>query len=492
MKNNFYISILTGITLLVGFYSCEGFLDKNPQGQLTQTAFPISENDALLATNAVYSSVRNWFYNSGGYPILDIMSDDALKGSNVNDQSATVGAYDNFSITATQDGLDRWWATLYEGIKRANVVIEKVGTINMDVNLRNRYIAEARFLRGLFYFDLVRAWGGVPIVTSTNPPLKITRSTAEEVYKQAETDFLAALEFLPEKSAQSRTDYGRATKGAARAFLSKLYLFKKDFTNAEKYALEVINSNEYDLETLFIDANNVKGEHGIESIFEIGASTDEGAGAQFANTQGVRGTPNRGWGFNRPSLDLRNSFETNDPRLDGTIIDLGEILDGVEILGDGTTPDKTYDQSGKLIEIECYSQKIWTPGNNTTTQENYNRRLMRYADILLIAAEALNENNKSSTALIHLNKIRKRARQGNNAILPDISATGKDALRLIIIEERRHELAMEGQRFWDLVRTGLAANVLGPLGFISGKHELMPIPQNEIDISQGALTQNNY
>jgi hypothetical protein len=110
--------------------------------------------------------------------------------------------------------------------------------------------------------------------------------------------------------------------------------------------------------------------------------------------------------------------------------------------------------------------------------------------VLLIAAEAMNENNKPGDALLYLNEVRRRARQGNNSILPDITETGKNALRDIIIEERRHELAMEGHRFWDLVRTGKAASVLGPLGFEAGKHELFPIPQNEIDISQGSLEQN--
>ncbi len=123
----------------------------------------------MQATNAVYTAVRDWYYNSGGYPILDIMSDDAYKGSNTNDQLSTVGAYDNFTFTSTGDGLDRWWATLYQGIRWANVVIEKVPAIAMDTTLRNRYIGEARFLRGLFYFDLVRAWGGVPEVTSSDP-----------------------------------------------------------------------------------------------------------------------------------------------------------------------------------------------------------------------------------------------------------------------------------------------------------------------------------
>jgi hypothetical protein len=471
--------------------SCSDFLEVNPQGQITQEVFPTTGSDALLATNASYATLRDWHFHSGGFPILDIMSDDAMKGSNPNDGLNTIGPYNTFSITTTQDGLDRWWSALYQGIKRTNVVIEKVPEINMDETLKQRYIAEARFLRGLYYFDLVRAWGGVPIVTSTNPPLELARASKEDVYQLIEEDLLFASETLPAKGSYGANDLGRASNGAAKALLAKVYLFKNDFVNAEKFALEVIQSGEYNLEPNFADANGKNGEHGIESVFEIGAMENESAlGDQYANTQGVRGTPNRGWGFNRPSLDLRYSFEEGDPRLDATIIDLGEELDGILILGDGTTPDETYDEDGNLIEVECYNQKVWIPGTSTDTQFGHNRRLIRFADVLLMAAEALNENGKPGEALIHLNRVRARARQGVPDILPDISETGQAELRELILEERRHELALEGHRFWDLVRTGKAVQVLGPRGFVSGQHELLPIPQNEIDISQGTLSQN--
>ncbi len=486
---------ITSALLLTAFLflasGCEDFLQKDPQGELTQEAFPVSATDALLATNAVYVSIRNWSYHSGGYPIMDIMSDDAHKGSNPNDQLPTIGPYEAFTFTTTQDGLDRWWSSLYEGIKRANVVIEKVPSISMDAGLRDRCVAEASFLRGLFYFDLVRAFGGVPLVTTTTPATKIPRSTANEIYDLIISDLELAVQNLPEKSAYGPDDLGRATRGAAKSLLARVYLFRKDFVNAEKYALEVILSDEYELEAVYADANGKNGEHGVESVFEVGAMEVDGAGGnQYANTQGVRGSPNRGWGFNRPSLDLRTSFETGDPRLDATIIDLGETIDGILILGDGTTPDQTLDENSNVIEVECYNQKVWYPGNTTTTQWGHNRRLIRYADVLLMAAEALNENDNPDDALLYLNEVRRRARQGNIAILPDITETGKSALRDIILEERRHELALEGLRFWDLVRTGKAASVLSPLGFIADKHELFPIPQNEIDISQGSLEQN--
>jgi hypothetical protein len=295
------------------------------------------------------------------------------------------------------------------------------------------------------------------------------------------------------RSEYTASDIGRATKGAAQALLARVYLFMNDYINAEKYALDVINSNQYGLEPIYVDANGVKGNNGIESVLEVGAiqvENTDGGGSQYGNVQGVRGTPNRGWGFNRPSIDFRNSFETGDTRYKGTVIDLGDTLDGVIILGDGSTPDVTKDVQGNIIEIECYNRKVWVPGDNVTTQWGFHRRLIRYADVLLMAAEALNENGKPAQALTYLNMVRARARQGNNSVLPDITTTVMNELRDIISTERRHELGLEGWRFWDLIRTGKAGTVLGPLGFVVGKHELLPVPQSEIDISQGSLVQN--
>jgi hypothetical protein len=474
---------------------CKKFLQKDPQGILTTDQFPTSASDALLATNAAYESLRSWYYHSGGYPILDIMSDDARKGSNPSDQATTVGPYDYFGITPTQDGLDRWWTALYVGVRRANVVIEKVPLISMDPVLQSRYIGEAKFLRGLFYFDFVRAWGGVPLVTTTDPPLGLARATKEQVYTLIISDLQSAISILPISYA-STSDYGRATKGAAEALLAKVYLFRNDFVNAETYAMDVINLNKYSLEPVYTDANGINGNNGVESIFEIGAiqiDNEDAGGDQYGNTQGVRGTPNKGWGFNRPSISLRNSFETGDPRYKGTVIDLHDTIDGIVVLGDSQTPAVTTDSLGNIIEIQCYNRKVWIPGATVTSNWGLHRRLIRYADVLLFAAEALNENGKSSEALTYLNMVRARARQGNPNILPDITVTDQAQLRDIIFNERRHELGLEGFRFWDLVRTGRAPATLGPLGFVTGKNEVLPIPQSEIDLSQGTLVQNpNY
>lgn len=488
------LKIWTLFILAALVISCgEDFLDRPLQGELTQENFPTTAGDALLATNAVYNTLREWFYHSGGFPILDIMSDDAHKGSNPSDAATTVGPYESFTHTTNQDGLARWWNTLYEGIKRANVVIELVPGIEMDAGLRNRYVAEARFLRGLYYFDLVRAWGAVPIVTSTTPPQRISRSPENEVYELIIGDLEFAINNLPEKTAYGPAELGRGTSGAANALLARVYLFRGDFANAETHALEVINSGLYALDPDFIRTHSVEGEHNEESVFEISAVPLENltnGGNQWGNVQGVRGTPNRGWGFNRPSLDLINSFEEGDTRLEGTVIFLGDVIDGVQIIGDSQTPDQTRDENGNLIEIETYNRKVWMPGNRTQEQWGHNRRLIRYADVLLMAAEAAAERGDVATARQYLNQVRERARGDNPEAVPDITESNSQRLVDLIIEERRLELALEGHRFWDLVRTGRAETVLGPRGFVSGQHELFPIPQTEIDLSEGSLDQN--
>lgn len=464
----------------------DDFLNQKPQGLQTQEVFLKNGQDALLATNAIYNIFLDWNYHSGGFPLLDIMSDDAYKGSSPGDGGA-IGLFNTFQFTASSGDISRWYSALYKGVRRANIVIENVPSVAMEEALKMRLLGEARFLRALFYFDLVRAFGDLPKITEAAPPRNLVRSPKDQIYAEIIIpDLLAAIENLPEKSQYLSTDAGRATKGAAKSLLAKAYLFRNDFVNAEKYAMEIITTGQYDLELNYSDAFSLGGQFGIESVFELGAEPNSG-GSQFANTQGVRGVPNRGWGFNRPSVELINFFEADDIRKDATVIFLGEIIDGVLIEGDNGTPDITYaDPPANTIikEIETYNQKVWVPGTGTLEAFGYNKRLIRYSDVLLIAAEALNENGKTSEALVHLNKVRDRA-----GLLP-ITDTDKVIVRQKIADERRAELAMEGHRFWDLVRTGKAASVLGPLGFVVGKHELFPIPQSEIDISEGTMEQN--
>jgi hypothetical protein len=487
--------IILSLICLIATACNDEFLERAPLGSLTAGNYPSTEIEAISATNGVYNTLRLWHINTGGFPLLDIMSDESRKGSNPGDGSQ-INLFDQFAFTASEGNIENWYRALYQGIRRAHLVMEKVPQIDMDEDLKNRLVAETRFLRAYFYSILARGFGDVPMVTSSETSSGLGKSPRQEIFDQIIfPDLEFAIDNLPEKSDYDADDLGRATKGSARALLARLYLFLGDFINTEKYALEVINSQQYDLETDFEDAFNVAGEHGVESVFEVGALPESNlnlGGNQYANTQGVRGTPNYGWGFNRPEHDWMLFMGGQDPRLDASIIFLNEVVDGVVISGDATTPDTTYTDATKteILEIESYNQKAYASGDGAQAIWGHNRRIIRYSDVLLMAAEALNENGKTSMALDYLNEVRARARGGNNAILPDITTTNQAQLRQEIYDERSRELFLEGLRFWDLVRTNRAATVLGPKGFVQGKHEIFPIPQSEIDISDGAIVQD--
>jgi tetratricopeptide (TPR) repeat protein len=490
MKRIVHIIVIGVLLLAIG--CSESFLENPPLTTITDVTYPENANDAYLVTNAAYNNLRNWWI-LGGYPLAGIMSDDQTKGSE-DGSNPDLQQFETFTFNASHAYILAWYQTLFQSIRHANIVIEKVPPIPMDEALKDRYIAEAKFIRSHVYFIMVRLWGDVPKITTINPERTVLRSPAEEIYNEIIIPGLVeAAEVLPEKSEYPSEDMGRVTRGAAKALLARIYLHLGDFENTEKYAEEVIQSGQYSLDPDWARVFSLEGQWGTGSIFELGALPDgrEQGGNQYGNTQGVRGTPNWGWGFGRPSWDYINHFEPSDPRMDASVIFLGEILHGNYIEGSSLTSDTTYDEQGNVVEIECYNQKVYVE-NATDPRDNWghNRRIIRYADILLMAAEAHNENGDPETALAYLNMVRERARGGNGSILPDRTETGKDALRLLIWEERRHELAFEQIRYFDLMRQGRMSEVLGPLGFIEGKNESLPIPQQEIDLSEGKMTQN--
>jgi len=488
----FYKTII--VLVVFTLVSCgDDFLIQPPRSSLTVGTFPISADDAELATNACYNMLRTWQINTGGFPILDMMADDAVKGSNPGDGIA-ISVYDKFEHNAIEGTVERWYKTVYEAIRRTNLVINEVPKIDMDPSLSDRYVAEARFMRGYFYSLLIRGFGDVPKVTDIDPPLDLGRAAVEEILNEIiYPDFEFAAAILPLRSEYAESDLGRITKGTAQSMHARIKLFYGDFNAVETLTKEVIDSDEYNLVPDYADIFTEVNEHNEESIFEVGARAENfiNGGNQYGNTQGVRGSPNKGWGFCRPSYpDLITDYEDNqDPRLGPTVLFAGETLDGIFIDGDSSNPD-TVRVNGQIVEVECYNQKVWVPGITSLESFAHNRRIIRYADVLLMHAEVLNENGKSADALFYLNEVRRRARGANSNILPDITSTNNEELRDAILNERKYELALEGLRFWDLVRTGNAAKVLEDKGFTEGKNELLPMPQSEIDISQGRILQN--
>lgn len=487
-------AILT-LVLAVSSTACkQEWLEVKPQGELTTGNFFQEEDHALWATNAVYSMLRDWNVHAFNYVgMTDIASDDADKGSLIND-AIFLADLDNFTLDAGHQSPASIWNGYYQSIYRANVAIENIPNIpEMNETLRQRLIGECKFLRAYYYFNLVRWFGDIPLITRALQPDEYytqTRTPAAQVYQQIILDLTEAAAVLPLKSQYAPGDLGRASQGAAKGILAKVYLTMGDFANAETAALEVINSGQYALYPNFAKIFQREGEHSSESVFEVSCVALEtgGGGSQYNQIQGVRGTPNLGWGFNQPTTSLRSAFETGDPRRNATILEVGETLpDGSAIVLDN--PD---------MLNESYNQKAWVP-EHVGFQENSpgNIRLLRYADVLLIAAEALNENGKSQDALVYLNQVRARAK-GNSTnpnLLPPVTVTDKDQLRQRIWNERRAELALEQHRWFDLVRQGRAAAVMqahGKTNFMAGKHELFPIPQSEVDLSGGLLTQNPF
>ncbi len=480
------LSIYTiALLLLTG---CSGFLEKKPLGELTTDNFFETEEQAVWAVNAIYNHLRSWEVHVFSYiGLTDIISDDSDKGSTPTDANFLL-EIDNFTFDAGNVSFSTVWSGYYQGVYRANLVIQKVPPMEeIDPDLSARLLGEAQFLRAYFYFNLVRWFGDIPLITRPLNPdeYKQANAPAAQVYDLIISDLEAAATSLPVRSRQLSADQGRATRGAAQALLAKVHLTLGQFEEARNLLEEVIQSGEYGLLDNYATIFMPEGENSEEIVFEVMTVALEtgGGSSQFNEVQGVRGTPNLGWGFNRPSDDLVSSYENGDPRREATILYVGEVLpDGSDVVQDNPN-----------ILNERYNQKAWVPdhpGGNGNGPGNI--RLMRYADVLLMAAEAWNETGDQTKALQYLNQVRARARRNNPFILPDITEPDPALLRGLIWKERRVELAMEQQRWFDLLRQGRAATVMQALGknFQPGKHELFPIPQNEVDLSGGLLNQN--
>ncbi|AKD05694.1 hypothetical protein PKOR_12800 [Pontibacter korlensis] len=468
-----------------GLASCsEDFLDVEPEGEPVGEEFFQTPEHALLAVNSIYGNLREWNVSAFAHlAITTIASDNAEKGS-VPGDAGFMEEYDNFTLTATEGQLNGYWNGQYQAINLANQVLSNVPLISMDEALKERLLAEAKFFRAYHYFNLVRTFGGVPLRLSVPQPgqqedpatLNLPRASREEVYAQIVQDLTEASQVLP--ATYPAAERGRATKGAALGMLAKVQLYQENWQEVVNLANQVEGLG-YTLAEDYYSIFRIAGEHNAESIFEIEAQTIPGncsaSNSQWAEVQGVRGQ--FGWGFVEPTEDLVNAFEEGDERLDATILFRGE-----------TTPEG--DVITEAAPNPRYNQKAYVPSfvtNECGYAKDQNIRILRFAEVLLMRAEAANELGDTQQALDDLNRVRVRAG------LEPIESASQEELRQIIWHERRVELALEnGDRFFDLVRQGRAAEVLQAHGkqFTPGKNELFPIPQQQIILSNGILTQN--
>ncbi|TKC04431.1 RagB/SusD family nutrient uptake outer membrane protein [Pedobacter frigoris] len=501
-SKNFCIAILAMAAIGILGGCKKDFLDRKPQGAYTSDTYPYPKGSGPFDGEifAAYDILRSYDCSGSGFiAATGIRSDDADKGSTPTDGPTSL-EMDNFTITPSNVLVNDLWRGYFNVIGKCNIVLDKV-TKDQDpgtpAESKVYAEAEAKFLRGYSYFMLVRLFGRVPLIDKLyDDPVaqsNVKQSEPAAIYTLIESDLQFAGASLPPSWDASKFP-GRATKGSANGILAKVYLTRQNWGMAMSTANLVMTSGNYDLLIPYDDIFKETGENSKESVFELQATaslTEKRAnGSQFASIQAVRGTGiwNLGWGFNIPNTRLEAAYETpNDPRKARTFLYAG----GTSVFGEAVPAS---------LPNTRYNHKIHSnPATRNAILDNFsywmNIRILRYADVVLMYAEAANElggTANTTAALKALNDVRKRARGSNAGILPDITTTDQTQLRSAIRQERRIELAMEHDRFFDLVRWGTASEAFQQAGkaFVPGKHELLPIPAAQIEISKNVLTQN--
>lgn len=486
MKFFKHITILIATIFLAS--ACTDYVDFDPKEnyEITADVYFNSANDYEAAVVGTYDPLQ-WMYLN--ILIGDIASDNSLSGGESATDVIGLQQIDNMTHNSNNDNLTSIWKWLYEGINRANYLEQNKA--KLEFPRKAALYGEVYFLRAYYYFELVKFFGDVPLVTerrlTASDSGTLQRTPKTQVYAQIEKDLLAAIAALPTSPSQK----GRATKFAAQALLGKVYLYQNKFTEAANVLENVIGV--YSLVPNYGNQFLRAGENGAESVFEVQHTNTSNWWDWGFTPQGTEGNfgiihngprafsgPNyaSGWSFNIPTKALFDSYNANDTRRDASILD---------IVAFATSTGAEYAQGYKHTGYFNHKYIPRAGESGAQTELNYltNYRSIRYADVLLMAAEANNRKTSPNDAKAqdYLNRVRRRAFNGSTAY--DITATG-DALKNAIWAERNFELAMEGHRFFDLVRTGQAASKIQ--GFVVGKHEVFPIPQQEVDISK--LTQN--
>lgn len=544
------LAILTLIASLT-FTSCDDFLTEEVRGQQNLDTYFQSEEDCESFVTGCYQAITfgGWWNINTVWLLSEMCSDDGWMGNTSQSQSDYISLAHYQGTGQSNGAISNFWQYRYKGILRCNVAVERISKANLaDESLKNRLVAEARFLRGFFYFELVRNFGGVPLITGFLMPEEvagITRATTEEVYQFIEEDLKAAAAALPERSEYAATDLGRATRGAALGLLGKVYLYQEKWQEAHDVLKSVIDSNEYKLMENFGDVWSVDHNNNEESLFEVQYMYDGtySLGGALTVITGARNGPGDGWSWGQPTANLEQAYiDAGDTeRLRWTIIKTG----CTEIAGEDNF-DKFIENSKNLSSYDTYIGKygwdpecyIIDPTQHKSARivrkyfvpiskrpEVYNidkipldHRILRYADVLLMYAEACNELGEDAPARTYLNQVRNRVNLSN-------VETSGNALRNAIRLERRLELAWEQNRLYDIRRwtddngQKVISNLMGPngtfvqyntnaatrdiyewenqgeasnkgTGFNVNRDMVFPIPLYEITMSNGSITQN--
>ena len=477
--------LLVSILIVLSSSSCEKFLSVDPQYTQDVENFFETKEDYERALVGAYDLLQGSFLTLW---IGEIASDNSIAGGESVNDSQGLHQIDMMNHGGINSELRNVLRFNYAGITRVNYIMENQDKI--DFVGKDHILAEARFLRAYYYFELVKYFGDIPLIVDKrigiDEAVKLERTPKAEVYAQIEADLQYAIPILNPVASQK----GRATKGAAMAFLGKAYLYQNKFTEAAATFDELIATGTYSLIPNYADLFSVANENNSETVFDVQYSGLEGASygcyicaegniaAGFGGIRQYNGPVySDGNSYNLPTQDLYSAFYSMDQRRQTTILNIDAF-----IAAQPAPNDITY-TIGAGGHTGYYSNKyikrldeMGLPDNDLTSPVNY--RVIRYADVLLMAAEAHYQIGNTATAQTLVNQIRVRAG------VPGVSVNSLD----VIYRERRFELSMEGVRFFDLVRTGQAANFID--GFVVGKHELFPIPQVEIDLAGGKWNQN--
>ncbi len=475
-------------------FSCKKIIEEKPYSFLSPENYFENGNDAYSALIGAYSGLgENSYYSRFMFLIPTLVSDES---ANITGDAASK-QQDGLSYSSTLSSFLTLWRAIYVDIMRTNVVIARLPDIKMDEKLKQQYIAEAKFLRALNYFNLVRFWGEVPLMKNEIFKMEevyVEKSPINNIYNFIIQDLKDAAMELPNKNLN-----GRAGKGSALALLAKVYLTRASSTVAEQsdyqdcasLCKQVIALPEFHLMADFQKVVGAENEFSAESLFEWNADRETGGGfssvGQFALPSGVFGlVPENATGesYFGAERTFYNSFNAKDYRKESTFI------------------NSVTDANGNVIKYTSWQFPYPSPApkfinKTSTTRSGYafsaNFIVLRLADVYLMRAEALNEIGGPATedAYDLINAIRARARNRNGnpvATFPaNLSGLNKDTFRDAVLDERKVELAYEGHRWFDLIRT---KRLVGTISSAKTKHYLFPIPNTEILLSKGKLTQN--
>ncbi|MHA7059482.1 RagB/SusD family nutrient uptake outer membrane protein [Aquimarina sp. M1] len=483
VKYNIKTTVIFFVLLTVIVACSDDFVDVASEDENSEDFFN-SEEDYQNALIGAYDLLQSTYLN---VMLGEIASDNTLAGGESATDTPGIQEIDDMMHTPVNAQLRDIWSWMYAGVNRANYIMEFQD--KTDFAGKEEVIAQTRFLRAYYYFELVKWFGDVPLAIDRRilfgEETGIDRSSKEEVYALIEEDLQFAADNLPSTQAET----GRITQGAARALLGKVFLFQDKFTEAAD-VLDLVVAGPYDLVTDYNSIFEQEGENNIESVFEVQYTDEEGAGfgclqcSEGNVAVGFNGIRNyagplfeSGFSFNVPTQEVVDAFEAGDSRLDVAILDIEAWA-----ASEGATFSTGFEHTGYYNRKYIARQGDLNTGDANLTNPN-NYRAIRFADVLLMAAEAHNRKSPSNDgqALIYLNRVRNRAQ------LPDVTASGS-TLTDAIYQERRVELVGEGHRFFDLVRTGRAATEID--GFVTGKHEVFPIPLIEIQLAGNRWEQN--